>query len=92
VTCLIRVIAADLYTLEVVLQSLVQQCFDVSFEVALIAFHRQNIVAALTDNRCRDGFLSTHCVNTNNRIFHIHQIEQQRNRGDLAGLFRLVST
>jgi hypothetical protein len=85
-------IAADLYTLEVVLQGLVQQRFDGLFEITLVAFHRQNIGAALTDNLYGDGFFSAHCMTTDNRVFHIHQIEQQRNRGDLVGLFRLVST
>lgn len=66
---------ADFHASKVVLQSLVQQRLYGLLQVLLVALHRQYIVAALVDDLCGDGFLSSHRVDADDRVFDIHQVQ-----------------
>lgn len=72
VAAFVRLEAADLYPCEIVFQVIVEERFDGAFQVPLIAFHGQNVIALSSHDLLGDLLLTPHRVDRDNRPFYVN--------------------
>ncbi len=71
VAAFVRLEAADLHPCEIVFQVIGEDRFNVAFQVPLIAFHRQNVIALSSHDLLGDLLLAPHRVDRDNRPFYV---------------------
>ena len=82
-----RLCPADLRIDEVSCLRLVEQRFNIFAQRSLIAFQPKNIIGLLLDDLSRDGALTTHRIDGDDRPLDRQQVQQFRDRDDLIGFF-----